>query len=159
MVNKGKMILKGLAVMLCLNFIFFSSFGCGGNDSFLTESQSDLVESVESDSVVESEELSTVSVNVAENVYGSTNKRYFRPIGRTFERNSGLACDFSCTGVRFSALCVGEIKVKFNVSAECYFTVYVNGERQDDRVAVRKGDAGSLGLLLLLTTTANMKLK
>ena len=146
---KSKMLLKGFAIMLCLNLAVFSLFGCGvKKGSSLSESQNDLVESsekesVESESINDTENLSTVNVNLAENIYGSSNKRFFRPIGRTFERNNGLACDLSCTGVRFVVFCAGEIKVKFNVSAECYFTVYLNGERVEERVVVRQGDSGT----------------
>ena len=58
----------------------------------------------------------------------------FLPLGRTYERSGGLACDFTCTGVRFNAYCEGDIYVKLNTSAATYFTAYVDGERQDGRI-------------------------
>ena len=96
-----------------------------------------------SSELVEPETLSTITVNVADNINGKASERAFRPVGRTFFRYSGLACDLSCTGVRFNAICKGEVKVRFRVSADCYFTVYINGERQEERLVTRTGDNGS----------------
>lgn len=58
----------------------------------------------------------------------------FLPVGRTYIRNGGLACDFTCTGIRFNALCEGSVSVKINTTGDTYFTVYVDGERQEKRI-------------------------
>ncbi len=92
--------------------------------------------------IKEPENLETITLNVAENLAGKQSEILFRTEGRTFIRNNGLACDLSCTGVKFTALCKGEVYVKFNTTAECYFTVYINGERQKERLGVVEADTG-----------------
>ena len=128
---------KGFIIML-ISFILGLSMlgGCNGNKN------SDNTSGSSDSALKEPEVLETVTVNVAENLEGKSSERVFRGIGRTFIRNGGLACDFSCTGVKFSAYCKGEVLVRFSVSAECYFTVYINGERQPERLEVREADTG-----------------
>ena len=63
----------------------------------------------------------------------------FRTLGRTYTRNSGLACDFACTGIEFTALCEGEIFLNLNSTAQAYLTVYIDGERFDERISVSAG--------------------
>ena len=60
----------------------------------------------------------------------------FRTIGRTYSRSQGLACDFACTGIEFTALCEGEIYLQITATAEAYLTVYIDGERSETRVGV-----------------------
>ena len=116
-------------------------------DSSLNESDS-LQESVQSDSLdgnvdstlQEPETLETVCYNVAEKVLSSNQQqRTFRQIGRTFISESNdkvLRCDFTCTGIAFNAICKGEVRVKFWTSNDCYFTVYIDGERVKERLFV-----------------------
>ena len=68
----------------------------------------------------------------------------FRTLGRTYQRNGGIACDFTCTGVRFNAYCEGEIYMRLHTSADTYFTVYIDGERSDDRIYAKSSTAGWL---------------
>ena len=138
------MIMKKVLLFIIVVCMVISVVNCGGKQSE-TQSQSESIsESVEdSESVAESITISTVSAKIAENLQESGSTKLFRPTGRTFIRNGGLACDLSCTGVRFNASCLGEIKVKFSVTSDCYFTVYVNGERQSERIIVRSGDNGT----------------
>ena len=65
----------------------------------------------------------------------------FVPVGRTYTENKALACDFTCTGIRFSAECEGDVSVYITSTAKAYFTLYINGERTDDRIAVAKGSS------------------
>ena len=60
----------------------------------------------------------------------------FRTLGRTYTRNNGLACDFSCTGIEFTALCEGEIFLNVKATSQAYLTVYIDGERFDERISV-----------------------
>lgn len=60
----------------------------------------------------------------------------FRTLGRTYERNGGLACDYSCTGIEFKALCEGDIYLHIETTAQAYLTVYIDGERSEDRISV-----------------------
>ena len=60
----------------------------------------------------------------------------FRVLGRTYARGDGLACDFSCTGIEFTALCEGEIYLAVDATAQAYLTVYIDGDRVRDRISV-----------------------
>ena len=65
----------------------------------------------------------------------------FRTVGRTYIRESGLACDFAGTGIRFTADCEKSVFVKVSSDKNLYFTVYIDGVRLDSRVSVRKDTA------------------
>ena len=58
----------------------------------------------------------------------------FLSVGRTYVRNGGLACDFTCTGIRFNAYCEGSVSVNLSTSSTTYFTVYIDGVRQEQRI-------------------------
>ena len=134
-----KKILGFISMVLSLSILYGCSVDSG--TASVKDSDSESV-SIESDSTVEEpEELETISLNVVDNLKGKTGKRAFRTEGRTFYRNGVLACDLSCTGVRFNACCKGEVSAKFTTSAECYFTIYINGERQRDRICARPADS------------------
>ena len=60
----------------------------------------------------------------------------FTAVGRTYEREGALACDFTCTGIRFSADCEGDVAIQIRSSSLAYFTLYINGERVDKRFSV-----------------------
>jgi hypothetical protein len=126
---------KGLMMLMCCVLCLAMLGGCNGGKTSGGGETSD-------STLKEPEVLEKVVMNIADNLNGKSSERVFRGIGRTFIRNGGLACDFSCTGVKFNALCKGEVFVKFSVSAECYFTVYVNGVRQTERLEVREADTG-----------------
>ena len=123
----------------------FSVGGCGQTaDTSTLESAP--TESVES-TLKEPETLETVTLNVADNVTSSNQQaRVFRQIGRTYinENNTKvLRCDLTCTGIAFNAISKGEIKVKFWTDKDCYFTVYIDGERVEERLFVGADDSNS----------------
>ena len=130
--------------------LIISAVGCGSSSANSnSESLPPNSESVSTseDSLQEPETLETVSLNVAENVTSSNQqKRAFRQIGRTFvseDDNKTLRCDFTCTGIAFNAVCKGEVKVKFWTTANCYFTVYIDGVRVAERLFVGVDDSNS----------------
>lgn len=61
---------------------------------------------------------------------------YFKTHGRVLMSDAGLICDESATGIEFNANVQGAVNVKFLVTADCYFTVYIDGVRQQKRVGV-----------------------
>ncbi|MBQ9086468.1 MAG: hypothetical protein IJY47_04705 [Clostridia bacterium] len=73
----------------------------------------------------------TVTLNVVNHL-----PSVFLPVGRTYTRNGSLACDFTCTGIRFSAECEGDVSVYIRSTSKAYFTLYVNGKRADQRFSV-----------------------
>lgn len=65
----------------------------------------------------------------------------FLPVGRTYGRDDALACDNSCTGIRFVAECEGSVSIYAKSILrpgfpKIYFTLYINGERIDTRFTV-----------------------
>ncbi len=59
--------------------------------------------------------------------------------GRTVVSSNGIACDHSATGIEFSAYMEGKVKLSVFVSSNTYFTVYIDGVRQEKRFNVKKG--------------------
>ncbi len=60
--------------------------------------------------------------------------------GRTSLVGTGLSCDFTASGIEFSAYLEGDVKVNVSCTADTYFTVYVDGERMADRCLVTPTD-------------------
>lgn len=51
--------------------------------------------------------------------------------GRSSELDSGIACDFTASGIEFNATLAGNVRLKVDCSAATYYTLYLNGERQE----------------------------
>ena len=61
--------------------------------------------------------------------------------GRTSVTADGIVCDHSATGIEFSAYIEGKVELTVLVSADTYFTVYIDGVRQETRYNVKNGTA------------------
>ena len=68
-------------------------------------------------------------------------------IGRSEQTESGITCDWTASGIEFTAECEGEVSVGVSVkkaassySGDCYYTVYVDGERSSQRLEAKVGD-------------------
>ena len=59
--------------------------------------------------------------------------------GRSAELENGIACDFSASGIEFNAELAGDVSLKVNCSDVSYFTLYINGVRQEKRFRFIKG--------------------
>ena len=64
----------------------------------------------------------------------------FKLHGRTSAINNGLACDTSASGIEFNAYIEGDLKMQLSVSQNCYFTLYIDGERVEERINRRPAD-------------------
>ena len=53
--------------------------------------------------------------------------------GRSSVVGTGISCDFTASGIEFSAYLEGDVKLKLTCTADTYFTVYVDGVRMEDR--------------------------
>lgn len=78
---------------------------------------------------------------VTHGVYNlSENINMFKLHGRTgFEagnEDQGLICDSSATGIEFNAYIEGDLIVNIEASAECYFTLFVDGIMQEQRIKI-----------------------
>lgn len=63
----------------------------------------------------------------------------FKCHGRTSATQNGLNCDLSASGIEFNAYIEGELKVKIKASANCYYTLYIDGVRSETRFLFREG--------------------
>jgi hypothetical protein len=68
--------------------------------------------------------------------------------GRTSVTSAGIACDHSATGIEFCAYMEGKVTLSVSAgyssvgsSSNTYFTVYIDGVRQEKRFNVKKGTA------------------
>lgn len=66
-------------------------------------------------------------------------KDKFKIIGKSSDVADGITCDWSASGISFKAECQGEVSVTLNASPQTYFTVYVDGVRQDNRFSASSG--------------------
>ncbi len=64
----------------------------------------------------------------------------FKLHGRTSIIADGLACDTSASGFEFNAYIEGELKMQLSVSQNCYFTLYIDGKRVEERIFRRPVD-------------------
>ena len=51
--------------------------------------------------------------------------------GRSFDVEEGIACDFAASGIEFNAVTAGTVKIKAECDAVTYYTVYIDGIRQE----------------------------
>ncbi len=73
-------------------------------------------------------DISLKSYNIAEDW------KYFKLIGRTQEVNGGVSCDFTASGIEFEGVMSGDVTLSLSCDRATYFTVYVDGERIEERL-------------------------
>ena len=62
--------------------------------------------------------------------------------GRSISLDTGIACDFSGSGIEFKvSILGGDVKIMVNSADTSYYTLYINGERQADRLIFANGTA------------------
>ena len=57
----------------------------------------------------------------------------FKLLGRTQDVNGGVACDFTASGIEFQGVMTGEVVLSLSCDRNTYFTVYIDGERVEER--------------------------
>ena len=60
---------------------------------------------------------------------------HFKQHGRLIPLADGLACDHTMSGIEFEGVMYGEVKLTLSVTADTYFTVFIDGERVENRFA------------------------
>ena len=127
-----------LIVLFSLTILFLFSCSNNMNSEELTGNNvGNNDDSSKTDSITEEYILLTeVSKSVLDNT-----QSIFRTIGRTYERDDGIACDFSCTGIEFNAYCEGDIYINISSTKQSYLTVYIDNVRQNKRISVTKSDS------------------
>lgn len=61
--------------------------------------------------------------------------------GRSVGLSDGIACDFSASGIEFNAVLAGDLILTATCDAATYYTLYLNGERQPQRLTFASGTA------------------
>ena len=68
------------------------------------------------------------------------NKDSLKIYGRSIELLTGIACDFSASGIEFNAdLRGGDLMLRVDSAGVSYYTLYINGVRQDQRLEFADG--------------------
>lgn len=69
-----------------------------------------------------------------------------KKIGRASDTDDGIALDWTASGIEFNAECSGDVALKIQASCtspqsgahnndkDCYYTVYIDGVRQNNRL-------------------------
>lgn len=61
------------------------------------------------------------------------NRENFKRFGRMTELENGITCDFTASGVEFWGRMQGDITIFLSCDRDTYFTVFVDGARQEER--------------------------
>ena len=80
-----------------------------------------------------------------------------RMLGRSGACADGFTCDYSATGVILALSCKQDstpVELTFLTDADVYFTVFVDGVRQPNRLLVSGNGTASAGVFVRQTVTA-----
>ena len=66
------------------------------------------------------------------------NEEYFKYNGRMQHIADGVSCDFTASGIEFSGIMKGDLHLLLECSDDTYFTVFVDGVRQNERIFANK---------------------
>ena len=64
--------------------------------------------------------------------------RLFKLCGRAYYANDGIICDHSASGIEFSGFMKGDVDIELECDRDTYFTVFVDGERVEERLFADK---------------------
>ncbi len=151
-----KKLLIFMSVLLILSLMPVALFGCN-NDAEPTEAPTELPSESSSESASESntqndadkETVNDATVVKARTVSLKGDLSKIKTHGRTYSLSTGLACDFVGSGIEFCGVMKGKVTVRIKVekksrSTPAYFTVYIDGVRQEKRYSVACGTTALL---------------
>ena len=134
--------MKKILAFLLLTALCLSLFACSdtSNEKLPNTDQTDDQNNAEDEKVIEHKKY---------NLQDVTDSLKF--LGRNTVASNGIICDHSASGIEFSAYIEGEVKLSASVSmrvtpagayeANTYYTVYIDGIRQEKRFNVPSGEA------------------
>ena len=134
---KNKIFMRVIA--LCIAMIFITSaVSCAKNNAPVDESVPSEAEETSSASS-ETDNQSTPEApkpqKPQENTYELKDiTENLKLHGRMSTVNSGITCDFTASGIEFTVRAVGKVKLKVTATKDTYFSVWVDGKRQDKRL-------------------------
>ena len=157
-----KMKIKSLSALLTVFAISLSLVSCGnilgGTPPADSEAGLDSHKTTETENTPETEEareIVTRTYKIAENLDS------IKTLGRTSVSDEGLICDNVASGIEFNAYIEGELVLDLTISRgsvttngtvenslndDCYFTLYIDGIRADERIKAGKSSRTSLTL-------------
>ena len=62
-------------------------------------------------------------------------------VGRSYATGDGIVCDLAADGIEFNAYIEGELKLSLTTNNPTYFTLFVDGERIEERISTPKGNS------------------
>ncbi len=153
-----KKLLMVISMLLLVAMMPFALFGCD-SEGEETEGPTENVEGTENGGDSSESGKSTNKTTQKKETQGKTdnptepvveartvkllkNESLFKRLGRTHLTQTGIACDHIASGIEFTAVMKGDVKLKITSkiiktnSPKSYFTVYIDGERQDKRYEV-----------------------
>ena len=134
--------------MLLACILALSLIACNGDDPTATDTDTD-AESTTEESTTEAPKDLTTKTYTAADIYANS-----KILGRTSIETTGLSFDHSSAGFEFNAYIEGKLTVDVTVSKgvadsrtdDCYFTLYVDGVRNETRFKANKSTKTTLTL-------------
>lgn len=111
--------MKRIFSMLLAALLCFSLFACTTGDDTPATAQDTVIEDIVCKLSTDSEGIENIKTH-----------------GRTTLSKGGLICDLSASGIEFNAYIEGTVSVSLYVTAESYFTLYIDGARCEERIQV-----------------------
>ncbi len=151
-----KKLLMAISMLLLLTMMPFALFGCDSEEK--TTDPADIVDNTEvnDDGAEKPTEKPTEGTELDENdpyapivkernVHLGMNfhANKVKKLGRTVTLTSGIACDHTASGIEFRGVMKGSVKLEIQSaqiksnSPKSYFTVYIDGVRQEKRYEVQ----------------------
>ena len=131
-----------VALLLCLLMVLpltACSFDfLGENPSTETESETGTAQTAASSGEVTTaprKETIMKTYRITENL------DHIKVIGRSSNLADGITCDWTASGISFNLDCVGDVVITVSSQSISFFTVIVDGVRQENRVQVMGADA------------------
>ena len=150
-----KKILLNLICVLLLLSIALSAIGCNVEESEETLAPTEAATEAPTEKPTEKPTQKPTEKPTEKNEGGSKlsyktydiskDWKYFKLVGRVFDVEGGVACDFTASGIEFEGVMNGEVTLSLSCDRNTYFTVYIDGERVDKRFFA---DAGTKELTI-----------
>ena len=147
--NVKRIIISIFALLLAISLV-----ACNADDPVVTDADTDtsiadiLADAESSDTTKEIKEIKERNYNLSE-ILDS-----IKTFGRTSVQGSALACDHVASGIEFNAYVEGKLNIEVTASKgeadgradDCYFTVYIDGVRSENRLKAAASSTTTLEL-------------
>ena len=135
-----------VAIILCM-IMCFSIASCNTTDDVVkdvetTSADTEQTDSTQSEEATDSEEAGSLEQDTQKETEEAKPTKYMlkdnadklKLHGRMSVVDTGITCDFSASGIEFKAHVIGDVKLKVTATRDTYFTVWIDGQRVDERL-------------------------